>query len=112
MIGYVTDPRFRRKGVATAMVCDIPQRAEVRSVLAAVDPANVASEGLLRNCGFRLTGQETCGLRVWSWGRRTCGDMSDVSRCGRPSCRNEEYLRTEVCKLTSRRWIMPDTRSS
>jgi RimJ/RimL family protein N-acetyltransferase len=67
VIGYVTDPPFRRKGVATAMVCEIPRLAGVRSVLAAVDPANVASEGVLRNCGFRPTGQETGGLRVWCW---------------------------------------------
>lgn len=112
VIGYVTEPRFRRKGVATAMVCEIPQLAEVRSVLAAVDPANVASEDVLRNCGFpanRTGNWRATGLEL---GRRTCGDMSDVSRYGRPLCRNEKYSRAEVCKLTSRRWIMPDTRSS
>jgi len=47
------------------MVCEIPRLAGVRSDLAAVDPAEVASEGVLRNWGLRPTGQETGGLRVW-----------------------------------------------
>lgn len=72
-LGYAVAPARRGRGIATAVVDTLLQRAGaagVTTVCAHTLPAESASTTVLRRTGFTLTGEVTeAGQAVWRWER-------------------------------------------
>ncbi len=67
-IGYGLAPEWRGRGVATTALARLSERllaAGVRTIVARTDMDNLASQGVLRRCGYRLTGEGDDGSILW-----------------------------------------------
>ena len=71
----LVDPRFRRTGIARALMADIERRArEDRRWLLTLDTAGEAAEAPYRSLGYKVAGE------IPSYGRKAFEDRYDATR--------------------------------